>query len=186
MIPSLSTPPAYGKNDMCQKYPENMKKKCGSYLLDSTANPAHFHLNWAGLADWSQKSATGLNMMIDCSSKRIWVTRLLFCQNDSPRRGVFCQKDGWGSNPGKWDNTWRNLCPAWLSLGPPWNIHAHIFFLMLTQLRTWRSAHHHPPKWIWIASYRCCSCSRIEMDRLCAINFGSSVILLLLPGSNGV
>ena len=35
-------------------YPENLKKKSGvpfeSYLLNSTAYPAHFHSNWAGLA----------------------------------------------------------------------------------------------------------------------------------------
>ena len=36
-----------------KKYPENMKKiwePFGSYLLNSTANPAHFYPNWAGLA----------------------------------------------------------------------------------------------------------------------------------------
>ena len=37
-----------------KKYPENMKKKLwepfGSYLLNSTTNPAHFNPNWAGLA----------------------------------------------------------------------------------------------------------------------------------------
>ena len=32
-------------------------------------------------------------MIIGCSSNIIWVTRLLFCQNDSPMRGSFCQKD---------------------------------------------------------------------------------------------
>ena len=35
------------------KYPKNMKKSWetfGSYLLNSKANPAHFHSNWAGLA----------------------------------------------------------------------------------------------------------------------------------------
>jgi hypothetical protein len=41
-------------NEIIQKkYPENMKKSWepfGSYLLNSTANPAHFHPNWAGLA----------------------------------------------------------------------------------------------------------------------------------------
>ena len=42
--------------------------------------------------DWSPKFATGLNMMIGCSSKSIWVTRLLFCQNDSPM---------WGNHFGK-------------------------------------------------------------------------------------
>ena len=35
-------------------YAESMKKKSwmpfGSYLLNSTANPAHFHSNWAELA----------------------------------------------------------------------------------------------------------------------------------------
>ena len=41
-------------NEIIQKkYPENMKKKSwepfGSYLLNSTANPGHFHANWAGL-----------------------------------------------------------------------------------------------------------------------------------------
>ena len=41
-------------NEMIKKiYPEYLKKKWvpfGSYLLNSTANPAHFHSNWAGLA----------------------------------------------------------------------------------------------------------------------------------------
>ena len=32
-------------------------------------------------------------MIIGCSSKSIWVTRLLFCQNDSPMRGSFWEKD---------------------------------------------------------------------------------------------
>jgi len=32
--------------------------------------------------DWSPKFATGLNMIIGCSSKRIWVIKLSFCQND--------------------------------------------------------------------------------------------------------
>ena len=35
-------------------YPENLKKKSwvlfGRYLLNSTANPAHFHSNWTELA----------------------------------------------------------------------------------------------------------------------------------------
>ena len=43
--------------------------------------------------DWSPKFATGLNMIIGCSSKSIWVTILLFCQNNSPRRETFWQKD---------------------------------------------------------------------------------------------
>ena len=39
-------------NEILKKtYPENLKKKLwvpfGSYLLNSTANPAHFHSNWA-------------------------------------------------------------------------------------------------------------------------------------------
>jgi hypothetical protein len=32
--------------------------------------------------DWSPKFATGLNMIIGCSSKIIWVIKLSFCQND--------------------------------------------------------------------------------------------------------
>ena len=32
-------------------------------------------------------------MIIDCSSKSIGVTRILFCQNNSPMRGSFWQKD---------------------------------------------------------------------------------------------
>ena len=32
--------------------------------------------------DWSPKFATGLNMIIGCSSKSIWVIKLSFCQND--------------------------------------------------------------------------------------------------------
>ena len=43
--------------------------------------------------DWLPKFATGLNMIKGCSSKSIWVTRLLFCQNDSPMRGSFWEKD---------------------------------------------------------------------------------------------
>ena len=43
--------------------------------------------------DWSPKFATGLNMIIGSSSKSIWVTRLLFCQNDFLMRGSFWQKD---------------------------------------------------------------------------------------------
>ena len=31
--------------------------------------------------DWSPKFATGLNMIIDCISKSIWVIKLSFCQN---------------------------------------------------------------------------------------------------------
>ena len=40
--------------------------------------------------DWSPKFATGLNMIIGCS---IWVTRLLFCQIDSPMGQSLWQKD---------------------------------------------------------------------------------------------
>ena len=43
--------------------------------------------------DWLPKFATGLNMIICCSSKSIWVTRLLFCQNDSPMMGSFWKKN---------------------------------------------------------------------------------------------
>ena len=39
------------------------------------------------------KFATGLNMIIGCSSKSIWLTRLLFCQNGSPMRRSFWQKN---------------------------------------------------------------------------------------------
>ena len=42
---------------------------------------------------WVPKFATGLNIIIGCRSKSIWVTRLLFCQNDSPIWGSFWQKD---------------------------------------------------------------------------------------------
>ena len=42
---------------------------------------------------WCPKFATGLNIIIGCSSKSIWVTRLLFCQNDYPMRGSFWYKD---------------------------------------------------------------------------------------------
>ena len=38
---------------MKEKYPENMKKtfgsRFGSYLLNSTANPAQFEFKWTGL-----------------------------------------------------------------------------------------------------------------------------------------
>ena len=67
---SLTRHTIYPGNNMCQKcgrksglwvlhvivdktYAENMKKSWvpfGSYLLNSTANPAHFHSNWAELA----------------------------------------------------------------------------------------------------------------------------------------
>ena len=40
---------------------------------------------------WYPKFATGLNIIIGCSSKSIRVTRLLFCQNDSLRS--YWQKD---------------------------------------------------------------------------------------------
>ena len=43
--------------------------------------------------DWLPKFATGLNIIIGCSSKNIWLTRLLFCQNGSPTRGSFWQKN---------------------------------------------------------------------------------------------
>ena len=43
--------------------------------------------------DWSRKFATGLNMIIWCCSKSIWVTRQSFCQNDSPMKGTFWPKD---------------------------------------------------------------------------------------------
>ena len=43
--------------------------------------------------DWSTKLATGLNVIIDWSSESIWVTRLLFCQNDYPMRASLRQKD---------------------------------------------------------------------------------------------
>ena len=42
---------------------------------------------------WFPKFATGLNIIIGFRSKSIWVTRLLFCQNDSPKWGSFWQKD---------------------------------------------------------------------------------------------
>ena len=32
--------------------------------------------------DWLPKFATGLNMIIGCSSKSMWVMKLFFCQND--------------------------------------------------------------------------------------------------------
>ena len=51
---------------------------------------------WMGtseIIDWLPKFATGLNMTIGCSSKIIWLTRLLFCQNGSPMRGSFWQKN---------------------------------------------------------------------------------------------
>ena len=42
---------------------------------------------------WYPKFATGLNNIIRHSSKSIWLTNLLFCQNDSPIRRSFWQKD---------------------------------------------------------------------------------------------
>ena len=42
---------------------------------------------------WCPKFATGLNIIIGCSSKSVWVPRLLFCQNDYPIRGSFWCKD---------------------------------------------------------------------------------------------
>ena len=43
--------------------------------------------------DWLPKFATRLNMIIGCSSKSIWLTTLLFCQNGSPMRRSFWQKN---------------------------------------------------------------------------------------------
>ena len=37
--------------------------------------------------------ATGLNIIINHSSKSIWVIKLSVCQNDSPMGGTFWQKD---------------------------------------------------------------------------------------------
>ena len=45
------------------------------------------------IRDWSPKFATGLNMIIGCSSKSIWLTRLLFCQNDSSMKWLFWHKN---------------------------------------------------------------------------------------------
>ena len=42
---------------------------------------------------WVPKFATGLIYQIEHGSKSIWVTRLLFFQNDSLIRGSFCPKD---------------------------------------------------------------------------------------------
>ena len=42
---------------------------------------------------WCIKFATGLNIINRHISKSIWVTRLLFCQNDSPMGESFWQKD---------------------------------------------------------------------------------------------
>ena len=53
-------------------------------------------LGWfvsSGCRDWLPKFATGLNVIIGCSSKSIWLTRLLFCQNGSSMRGSFWQKN---------------------------------------------------------------------------------------------
>ena len=48
---------------------------------------------WILRRGWCPKFATGLNIIIRHSSKSIWVTNLLFCQNDSPIRKSFWQKD---------------------------------------------------------------------------------------------
>ena len=37
---------------------------------------------WHQCIDWLPKFATGLNMIIGCSSKSMWVMKLFFCQND--------------------------------------------------------------------------------------------------------
>ena len=42
---------------------------------------------------WCPKFATGINIIIRQSWKSIWLTNLLFCQNDSPIRTSFWQKD---------------------------------------------------------------------------------------------
>ena len=43
--------------------------------------------------DWSPKFATGLNMIIGCSSKSIWVIKLSFRQNDSLMGESFWQNN---------------------------------------------------------------------------------------------
>ena len=63
----------------------NFVTKAAKLLLTSN--------KYTDFIDWLPKFATGLNMIIGCSSKSIWVTRLLFCQNGSPMRGSFWQKN---------------------------------------------------------------------------------------------
>ena len=58
-------------------------KKSEWLVIDTTT--ASRYIPWRPrISDWLPKFATGLNMIIGCSSKSIWLTRLLFCQNGSP------------------------------------------------------------------------------------------------------
>ena len=43
--------------------------------------------------DWSPKFATGLNRIIGCSSRSIWVIKLSFCQNDPLMGELFRQNN---------------------------------------------------------------------------------------------
>ena len=74
-----------------------MHKRLPTYQLSKTSILTYAHTFCYIVAylprDWLPKFATGLNMIIGCSSKSIWLTRLLFCQNGSPMRGSFWQKN---------------------------------------------------------------------------------------------
>ena len=48
----------------------------------NSSSKSSFYFSLYLSRDWSPKFATGLNMIIDCSSKSIWVILLSFCQND--------------------------------------------------------------------------------------------------------
>ena len=66
---------------------------CYHKFPETQSEPRPYRIQIMNHRDWLLKFATGLNMIIGCSSKSIWLTRLLFCQNGSPMRGSFWQKN---------------------------------------------------------------------------------------------
>ena len=62
--------------------------------------------------DWLSKFATGLNMIISCSSKSIWLTRLLFCQNGSPMRRSFWPKEQFHHSHTFWTTAYYHIQPS--------------------------------------------------------------------------
>ena len=69
------------------------KFKIGTFITQKFMVVFKNWKKWPLHRDWSPKFATVLNMIIVSSSKSIWVTRLLFCQNNSPMRGSYWEKD---------------------------------------------------------------------------------------------
>ena len=61
--------------------------------IESSVNLITSRLHTGISRVWVPKFATGLIYQIEHSSKSIWVTRLLFCQNNSLMGGSFWPKD---------------------------------------------------------------------------------------------